>query len=156
MQPRLLQHLINRSNRNRMIPGPRRLINLPRPFLTLRRLRQLLIQRLDILPPPHFNQKALQPSIRRRVVISNRHQQPLIQNLAVSRLGEMERRVQFRHLLPVQRLRQRRQKMQPLLRGKLRLPLFPIVVRGALAGIPGLPSRPDDNLRSPLTVLVRG
>src|SRR5262245_46606219 len=112
---RLLHDLIHSSLRNRVITGTSLSVDFQRPLFACRRLHQLFVQWLDQFLSADRSQILFEARIGRRVVITNRNQQPLMRDLCVADLRQAESLIQFFQLFRVQLLWQEAQEMEPLL-----------------------------------------
>jgi len=110
---RRVDNPVDRGLCDGMVPRAGLGVDAPRAGLTFRRLHELGVNRLQELAPPHRTEELLHLWQRRLVVMLDRHEQPLVQNLGIAGLGQVELALQPRHV----GIFLRAQKMQPLMRG---------------------------------------
>src|ERR1041384_3898056 len=97
LDPPFIQNSIHRSDRDGMISGACLFVNRLGARPAVRRFDKLFIQRLQIFSAPDSCEELLEPRIGRLVTIANGDQQPLFENLGISRGGERKRAVELPH-----------------------------------------------------------
>src|SRR5204862_1866933 len=111
-----LQNLIDRTVRHRVIHRSRFRVDRARTCESFRCLGKLLVQRLEELAASLPQEKALQRRVRGLVLVIDCLQQPLMEDLGVPAVGEVERGVEPGHLLARERLREMAEEVDPFVR----------------------------------------